>query len=228
MKNTCLNEKRVIIFDLDGTLTESHDGIINSTIYMLKKRKLPVPPRNEMLKMIGPPLKESFANLFGVPKADIEDAIKDYREYYTDKGMFENNLYKGIPELLKSLSKNGKTLAVATSKAEPYAIEILKHFGLWKYMTVVRGSGLNSGISEKDEVLAATLEDLKKLNVSFEKSEAVMIGDRKYDIIGAKVNGISSIGVLFGYGSREELESSGADALAADSEELRKILTTKV
>ena len=174
--------------------------------------------------MIGPPLRESFFNLFGIPKSELEDAVADYREYYTEKGMFENELYDGIPELLSSLVSHGKILAVATSKAEPFAIKILKHFDLWNCFSVVRGSGINGGISEKDEVITATLEDLKSKDKNFQKSEAVMIGDRKHDIIGAKVNDIMSIGVLYGYGSKEELLQAGADAIAADANELHNLL----
>ena len=198
--------KSVLLFDLDGTLTDPGLGITNSVIYALQKFDISVSDRTSLYKFIGPPLRESFERFYGFSPEKSELAVKYYREYFSTQGLYENEVYDGIPDLLRELKERGKTLVVATSKPEKFAVEILKHFGLYGYFDFVAGATMDGTRDRKADVIRYALEGCHVA----EKSEAVMIGDRKHDILGAKENGLSSIGVLFGYGSREELEAAGA------------------
>lgn len=208
-----------ILFDLDGTLTDPGEGITNSVMYALKKFNILVNDRSELYRFIGPPLLHSFEKYYGFTKEDARTAVTYYREYYTQKGIWENLLYDGVDSLLQTLSKSGKKLILATSKPEPFAIQILEHFNLLRYFDFVAGALLDETRTTKDEVI---FHALSVCHISAEN--AVMVGDRKYDIIGAAKNGIASIGVLYGYGSREELMLSGANDIAASVSELEKIL----
>lgn len=212
--------KDFILFDLDGTLTDPAPGITNSLIYALKYYGITVADRASLYKYIGPPLLDTFSQGFGFSREKAAAAVNKYREYFADKGLFENKVYAGIPELLHTLRENGKTLLVATSKPEEYSVRILQHFNLDRYFAAVCGSNMDESRSKKSEVIAYALE---KAHVP-DKSSAIMIGDRKHDIIGAKECGITSCGVLFGYGSRAELRDAGADYIAAGIPELERIL----
>jgi len=202
-----------ILFDLDGTVTDPAVGITNSVMYALEKFGIEVPDRCELYKFIGPPLAESFEKYYGF--SDGQVAVKAYREYFAPKGIFENELYEGIEELLSTLKKRGCSIYLATSKPEIYAKQILKHFKIDEYFSDAVGSELNGDRVNKGEVIAHLL---KKHNIT----DGIMVGDRSFDITGAKENGLKSVGVLYGYGTREEL--SEADFIAADVLELKEIL----
>ena len=211
-----------IFFDLDGTLTDPAQGITNSFIHALKFYGLPVPSYQELCKLIGPPLPYSFEVTFGFDHDKAMEAVGKYREYFSTKGLYENKVYEGIPELLQSLKEKGKHLLVATSKPEEYSIRILEHFNLAQYFDYICGSLMDESRSKKSEVIAYALECCRL--GEGDKDKALMVGDRFHDIEGAKANGIKSCGVLFGYGSRQELEEAGADYIAEDIQALLKIL----
>lgn len=199
-----------VLFDLDGTLTDPGLGITNSVMYALKKYHIEVGDRRELYSFIGPPLKQSFMQYCGFSKEESEQAVVYYREYFREKGLLENEVYEGIEELLRALRESGKRLAVATSKPEAFAVRILEHFGLARYFEVIAGDTMDFARGSKADVIAYALE---KLGVT-DRSAAVMVGDREHDVIGAKAQGLDCIGVLFGYGSREELEQAGAKYIA--------------
>ena len=200
----------IFLFDLDGTLTESGTGIVNSVAYALEHFKIPVSDeKKELYRFIGPSLKDAFSGFYGLDEEQTLEAIRVYREYYTRQGMFENRVYKGVEEMLSSLEVKGKRLMVATSKPEIYARQILDHFHLSSYFTFIGGSLMSETRTDKTEVIRYVFESTGITNVS----QAVMVGDRSYDMIGAKNAGVKRVGVLYGYGSREELEESGADLL---------------
>ncbi len=213
-----MKKYNVILFDLDGTITDPGIGITNSVAYALKKYGITVEDRAELYKFIGPPLHESFEKFYGL---DGLQAVEDYREYYRDRGIYENLVYDGVEEMLKKLNDAGKKVILATSKPEIFAREVLRHFGLTDYFYYAAGANLDGTLTDKAEVIAYALRE----GGVTDKSTVVMIGDREHDIIGAKKNGIDSMGVLYGYGSREELEAAGADYVAATVEELTRILT---
>lgn len=199
-----------VLFDLDGTLTDPYEGITNSIIYALGKFGIEVEDKRALLPFIGPPLLSSFRNIYGFSTADAEKAVKFYREYFAEKGIFENRLYEGILPLLQSLEAAGKTLILATSKPEPFAEKIVRHFEIDRYLKHIAGATFTSDRCEKPDVIRYALEKAAITKLS----ETIMVGDRKYDISGAKANGIKSAGVLYGYGTKEELVGAGADFLA--------------
>lgn len=213
-----------ILFDLDGTLTDPALGITNSVIYALKKLGFRAPERKDLYFFIGPPLLDSFKSYCNISDDQAQTAIKYYREYFSDKGVFENKLLEGIPELLNDLKKSGKTLAVATSKPLVFAQKILEHFNIAQFFDYAVGSELDGRLTDKSEVIAKTL----KMMGNPDKANTVMVGDRCFDITGAQKNRIKSIGILFGYGDRSELLEAGADYLAENTKELKKLLTHSV
>jgi phosphoglycolate phosphatase len=208
-----------ILFDLDGTLTDPKVGITKSVQYSLKKFDIEVCDLDELDKFIGPPLKDSYMKFYGFTEDKATQAIDYFREYFPEKGIFENTLYPGIPELLSSLKQQGLTLAVATSKPTLFAEKIISHFKLDPYFDGIYGSNLDNTRTNKGEIIAFALDALGK-----KENEALMVGDRMHDIVGAKTNSLPSIGVLYGYGNREELEKAQADSIVATVEELSKEL----
>lgn len=207
-----------IFFDLDGTLTESGPGIMNSVGYSLKKMGQQEQPESILRKFVGPPLAQSFMNYCGIPQEEVNRAISLYREYYVKHGMFENKVYPGVKELLEELKESGKILAVATSKPEPLSIRILEHFELDDYFAVICGATMDEKRVTKDEVIHYTLN---RLGIREEEKKSVlMVGDREHDIFGAKKNRLDSLGVLYGYGSRQEFEAAGADYIAETVQEV--------
>lgn len=209
-----------ILFDLDGTLTDPGLGITNSVMHALKKYGIETADRSELYKFIGPPLTESFEKFYGFSKDEAVTAVEYYREYYRDRGIYENSVYDGIEKLLRELKEKGKTLIVATSKPEIFAKEVLRHFGLDKYFAYIAGGNLDGTRTVKDEVIRYALEACGITG----RESAVMVGDRKHDIIGAQAVGLDSIGVLFGYGSRHELEAAGAVYIAETVEDIMKYI----
>ena len=196
-------------FDLDGTLTDPALGITNSFVHALKFFGLEIPSYEKLCTFIGPPLVATFQKEFGFDDEKCMEGVKKYREYFAQKGIFENKVYEGIEDVLAQLQSKGKKLVVATSKPEEYSVKILEHFKLAQYFEHICGSNMDETRSKKEEVIAYALE---KCGIGDgEKSKVLMIGDREHDIIGAKKNGLKSCGVLYGYGTRKELEAAGAD-----------------
>lgn len=208
-----------VLFDLDGTLTNPGQGITNSVAYALKKFGIEVEDRQELYKFIGPPLYESFMKYYGFSQEKAETAVSFFREYFRDTGIFENEVYGGITDLLDEIKNSGRRIILATSKPEEFAKRVLSHFGLDKYFDFVAGATMDSSRVEKSDVIAYAIKESGCTG-----ENAVMIGDRLHDILGAKENGLDSIGVLFGYGSREELEEAGADYIAETVEEIIKFI----
>ena len=207
-----------ILFDLDGTLTDSGEGIINCAIYTLEHYGLPIPSREALRVIVGPPLHESFVK-FGVPREEAENAVAKYRERYIPIGKFENTPYPGIRELLEKLQAEGHRLYVATSKPEGMSVEILEHFDLAKYFTRICGASMDTSRSTKEAVIEYLLKECGA------QDNAIMVGDTVYDVIGAKTHGIPTIGVSWGYGTVEDMQKAGAVAIVHSMEELYSALT---
>lgn len=221
------SDKQIIFFDLDGTLTASHYGIINACVYALDKFGIEVPDTSVLMKFIGPPLIDSFQLFYGMDKETAQRAVSIYREYYKDKGIFENELYAGIPEMLAKLKNAGKTICLATSKPETFAIRILEHFDLDHYFDIICGSDLSGLRDNKAAVIGVTLEktaDLLHKRVEELIPLTIMIGDREHDIIGAAVHQLPCMGVLYGYGTEEELKMAGAAVITSTPEEVAACL----
>lgn len=211
--------KAYVLFDLDGTLTDPGLGITNSVVYALNRFGITETDIQRLYKFIGPPLWASFEQYYGFTKAQANTAVEYYREYYRDRGIYENAVYDGIEDLLKTLSAAGRTLVVATSKPTVFANQVLSHFGLDSYFAFVSGSELDGTRVNKDEVIAYALEQC-----GIEPSRAVMVGDREHDMAGAKKNSVTAIGVLYGYGKKADLNEAGADYIAKDVNGLKNIL----
>ena len=215
-----MKNKKFIFFDLDGTLTEPGIGITNSVMHALKYYNIEVVSRESLYPFIGPPLVDSFMKYFGFSREQGIEAVDHYREYYRDKGVFEASVYDGIPELLDALKKAGKTLIVASSKPEEFVIQVLQKFDLYKYFDCVAGATMDTGRVKKDDVIAYAME---KFSVT-DPTDAVMIGDREFDVFGGKKFGMKTVGVTFGYGTLEELKNAGADVTVNSPKELFSVL----
>lgn len=211
---------KYVLFDLDGTLTDPKEGITKSIQYALKKYDILVEDLDSLEKCIGPPLKHSFMEYYNFTEEQADQAIEYYREYYSVKGMIENKLYRNIENLLKNLCESGLVLIIATTKPTVFAKQILKHFNLIKYFEAVVGSELDGTRSEKCEIIKFVIDKNHIKNIQ----EIVMIGDRKYDIIGAHTNNIDSIGVTYGYGSYEELKSAKPTFIVESVKEIYKLI----
>ena len=204
-----------VLFDLDGTLTDPAEGITNALMHAQRRLGMAVSPREDLYVFIGPPLIETFMSEWGLTRAESEQALVYYREHFSTKGLFENVPYEGIGQALAELKGAGLRLFVATSKPEPLSLRILEHFDLLPYFEAVAGSTMDEQRTKKGEVIAYALQTFH-----LDPAETVMVGDRKHDVIGARENGLPCLGVLYGYGSREELTEAGAATLAADVGEL--------
>ena len=215
-----MQDYKTILFDLDGTLTDSAPGILNSVRYACRKMGLEVPPEATLRKFLGPPLIDSFRELIGLSDAEADRAVSAFREYFPTKGIFENEVYPGIPALLADLKAAGKTVIIATSKPEDFAKRIMVHFDLAQYCDFICGATMDETRTDKAEVIAYALETAGITG----KDGLVMVGDREHDVLGAKRNGLPCVGAVYGYGSAEELTTAGAAALANTVEELHTIL----
>ena len=212
--------KKVILFDLDGTLTDSGEGIINCATLALEHFGLPVPSREEMGVFVGPPLDQTFIK-FGVPAGKAQEAIEVFRSRYRTVGKFENFPYPGIRETLQTLKEQGHRLFVATSKPEVLANEVLEHFDLARYFEIICGASLDRSRSEKAAVIAYLLEQVGGAG------NTIMVGDTAFDVIGAAAHGIPAIGVAWGYGKVQDMVDAGAAAIAHSMEELEQLLTVE-
>ena len=199
-----MKEYPYVFFDLDGTLTDPYEGITKSVQRALLHFGIDEPDREKLRRFIGPPLRDSFARFYGIESGRLEEAVNAYREYFSVKGIFENELYEGVEQLLEALVRKNVKILLATSKPEPFAKRITEHFGIDKYF-----------FERALSICGA------------QRSEVLMVGDRMHDIIGAKENGVDSAGVLYGYGDREELEGAGADMIFASVDELKAALLSK-
>ena len=193
---------KCVVFDLDGTLTESAEGIQKSAVYAMEKMGLPRPTDDQLRQMIGPPLRWFFGELLGLNEEDTTTAVKCYRERYFTVGLFENSVYPGIRRVLRTLKREGWYVAVATGKPEEPARRILRHFGLDRWLDSIVGTGDRHGAEKEDLILAALPES---------RDEAWMVGDRLFDIEGGRKAGTKTIGVTYGYGTEEELRQAGCD-----------------
>jgi phosphoglycolate phosphatase len=209
----------VVLFDLDGTLTDPAIGITRSITHALAVVGWPLPEPPLLRTFIGPPLADAFASL-GMTDSQVAHAITAYRDRYATVGLYENALIDGIDVMLRDLVDAGIRLAVATSKPEPFTHTILAHFGIEDAFSVVAGATLDQRRRHKDEVVLHALEHLGLPD----PDRVVMVGDREHDVLGAAVHGVASIGVLWGYGSRSELEQAGARVIVATVDDLRGVL----
>jgi len=208
-----------VLFDLDGTLTDPKIGITKSVAYALKKMKDWTLDINDLTKFIGPPLNESFTEFYGFTLTESNQAIELFREYFKENGIYENEIYPGIKDLLISLKQSGKVLAVATSKPTVFAEKIIQYFKLEEYFECVVGSNLDGTRTKKKDVIEAVLNELR-----INEKDAIMIGDREHDIFGAKAMSMHSIGVTYGYSIGDELSDAGAEYVVDSVSELKKLL----
>ncbi|MCC8138467.1 MAG: HAD family hydrolase [Clostridiales bacterium] len=225
----------IILFDLDGTLTESAPGIVNAILYALKKNGIEETDRDKLMTFVGPPLYDTFQAEYGMSKQQADHMVDDFREYYHERGWKENSPYGGIPEMLQELRTQGRKLAVATSKPEESAKQILTWFGLAEYFDLIAGATMDDSRSRKGDVIAYAIAQLN-LESAREQEAAqampaketadhiLMVGDRSHDVAGAKENGISCVGVLYGYGTRKELEEAQAAAICAEVRDLPEVI----
>lgn len=240
-----------ILFDLDGTLTDPKLGITSCVQYALEKFGIKEPDRDKLKPFIGPPLLDSFRDFYGFDDEKGQQAVTYYRERFSTIGLFENEIYPGIPQMLESLQKAGRHLAVASSKPTVFVTQILEHFGILSYFEVIVGSELDGTRTKKEEVVEEALRQLFSVTdqvheveeamdagiadasgeqvgldakSTVRRQDVVMVGDRKFDIEGAKAYRIASVGVAYGYAAEGELEEAGADVIVESVEELGKIL----
>ncbi len=215
--------KEYLLFDLDGTLTDPKVGITTCVQYALKEFGIEEPDLDKLEPFIGPPLKDSFMEFYGFSEEDAQKAVEKYRERFSEIGIYENDVYEGIPQMLRLLQSRGMYLAVASSKPTEFVERILEHFDLRRYFKVVVGSEMDGTRVNKDEVVLEALNQLFSYKpIAYDK--VYMIGDRKFDVLGAKEIGVESVGVTYGYGSMEELKEAHADYIVRSVEELRSLL----
>ena len=210
-----------ILFDLDGVISDNSDGITNGVKEVLKHYGREVPPKSELLKFIGPPLHDAFMEYLGLSAEQSTEGVKVYREYYRSCGIFENVMYDGVPEMLSSLCDAGYKLYLATSKPEEFARRICARFEIDRYFTYIGGATFDGSRDKKADVIRYVMDEYNIVS-----SEAIMIGDRHHDVLGAAECNVSCIGVLYGFGSKKELEDAGASHIVASPAEITAIIKT--
>lgn len=208
-----------ILFDLDGTITDPFLGITKAVAYSLNSFDIRINGLDELTVFIGPPLDESFQKYYGMNEEKSWQAVEKYREYYSQIGLFENEVYEGMEDFLKSLIDSGKDLYICTSKPYIFAKKIIEHFGLTKYFKGIYGAELDGTRKNKKDVIAYCLQQ-ERLNVD----DCLMVGDRKHDVIGAHLNRIQCVGVLYGCGSKEEFENNDCEYIAKNLKELKEVI----
>lgn len=219
-----MSEKTHILFDLDGTLTDPKEGITKSVCYALKHYGIQVEDLDSLCPFIGPPLTDSYKKYYGFSDEQAREGILVYREYFSARGWKENKVYAGIKEMLQSLKESGRHLLLATSKPEVFALQILEHFGMAEYFECIGGADLAETRSRKEDVIGYVLE---RCGLSSDKEavkRAIMVGDREYDVLGARRWGMESVGVLYGYGDMQEMRACRPDYLVETVEELKRLL----
>ena len=214
----------IVLIDLDGTISDSSPGMLTGFRKVFDRFDMEQPSDESIRRHFGPPLAVTWREVYGMTDEQIVVGLEVYREYYHDVGMFENNLYDGIPDLIKDLHAEGVTLSTATSKPEFSASRIIEHFGLREYFTFIGAADLAGTRDDKSAVIAHTLENLQ---ASSQSHSIVMMGDRRHDVEGAREHGIETIGVLWGYGTAEELSTAGAIALAERPRDARDLLLSR-
>ena len=216
-------EARILLFDLDGTLTDSGEGISRSVQYALKKCGIDEADFTKLRRFVGPPLLWSFEHFYGMEPSKAEEAVRYYRERYAPIGIYENRVYKGIPEMLRALKAEGKCLVTASSKPEVFVRRVLSSLVILDCFDEIVGASMDGQLSEKADIIR---EVLRRLSITEEKKAGMlMIGDRQFDIEGAKAVGVRSVGVLYGYAEPGELKEAGADYIAATVSDLRALLS---
>jgi len=210
----------VILFDLDGTLTDPKVGITKSVQYALAKFNIDEPDLDKLVPFIGPPLVESFQEFYSLSETEAIAGVGYYREYFTKAGMFENAVYPGIKDMLTLLVEQGKQLIIATSKPTVYSEQIIEHFGMTQFFQSIVGSNLDGSRIHKAEVIAYSLADFSQVD----RKKIVMVGDRKHDIVGAQKNDIDVIAVEYGYGTAVELQTAKPTYIVSTVNELAEIL----
>ena len=219
-----MSKYKYIFFDLDGTITEPFKGISVGIIHALKKFGMEIPDNITLRKFIGPPLRDSFRDFCGFTAEQAEEATAYYREYYSVKGLEENDIMPGMDEALKALQEQGYKLYVATSKPEKYAKIILENLGLLSYFDIVAGASFDGTRDKKELVIEYLLTQIKEKYSDFNMAQAIMVGDRHFDISGSKCFSMDSVGVTFGYGDYEELSQAGATYVVNTAQELMDII----
>lgn len=212
--------KKYLLFDLDGTLINTYEGIVKCVYYALNSLEIEESEPEKLKRFIGPPLEYSFKNYYNLNDTGVRKAIEKYRERYSEKGIYECKPYDGMKELLSKCYEDKRIICLATAKPQPFAEKILEMFDLKKYFSVIVGASLDNSFVEKSDIVAKVLSDLGDVP----KSEMIMIGDREHDIIGAKNNGIESIGIKYGFAEIGEFEEAGANYIVENVEELVKLL----
>lgn len=211
--------QRAVLFDLDGTLTDPFHGITRSLQFALGRMSEPVPDAEDLRRFIGPPLQVTFRELLGGDQKRADEALRFYRQRYSETGKFENELIPGIVEAVRAIREVGYFLSVATSKLEAYSVDIVEHFGLMPLFDAVHGSQLDGSRADKGELIRHIME-AEQLT----PEHTIMIGDRLHDVHGGRKNGIATIGVLWGFGDRAELEQAGAAAIATEPAQLPTLI----
>ena len=217
-----MKDYKVILFDLDGTISDSGEGITNSVKYALKKFGIEENDYEKLKFFVGPPLYASFEKYYGFTHEQAVKAVEYYREYYNAGGIFELKIYDGVIDLLKSLKKANKQIILATSKPEIYAEKIARKFGFYDLFDNISGALLDGSRIEKSDIIAYALDRIGNPDIA----TCIMIGDTAFDVIGAANLGMDSIGVTYGYGKSEDIESAGATYMANSPYEIKKILKT--
>ena len=208
------------LFDLDGTLVDSGIGITSGVQYALKHMGIEVEDRRQLYKFIGPPLREAFMEFFNLSETQAQEAVGYYREYYRATGLFENTVYPGIETVLDQLKSQGKIIALATSKPEGFAEQILEHYQLANYFDYIGGATFDGVRSEKLDVIRYVLQSLGNPT----SDQVVMVGDRKFDVLAGNQLGLTTVGVLYGYGSQAELQAAKADYIIEQPIDLLQVI----
>lgn len=223
--------KQLFLFDLDGTVTESGPGIKKSVAYALEAQGITKYTEEQLDLFVGPPLRSSFKDLFGMTEAEAQQGVRDYRTYYEKNGIFDNSVYAGMEELLAYMKRRGMLCGIASSKPERFVLDVLEHYHIRQYFDVIAGASMGEDLVEKPDIIRLALQrayedDLLPADYpARDNSPAVwMVGDRRYDVEGAHACGLPVIGVCYGYGARAELEEAGADLIAETVDELRVLI----
>lgn len=208
---------KAILFDMDGTLTESGEGITKSVQYALEKMGKPEPDLDALQVFVGPPLLEQFMKYAELDEEEARQAVAYYRERYAAVGIFENRPYPGVARMLEELKKKGYLLAVSSSKPEHFVLKVLEHFEMEHYFDEVVGSEMNGGRSDKSEVIEETL---RRLKLEDHRDQVIMVGDKEHDVFGARKSSLSCVAVSYGYGSMEELKNAEPLCVVGSADEL--------